>query len=125
MSMKRNLNQRQDITASTPSQAHIMKVSKRRSIENTMGFVMMSWKSATMNTLEGSTYSPLTASWKSRGSDSNKVNVMLKEYNNSLHAIRNFKELLISSSNESIECPISNALVKATGNEYSKLVTKK
>eukprot|EP00957_Ditylum_brightwellii_P053895 4083311-Ditylum_brightwellii.AAC.1 len=64
MTAKQDLNKRQDVTARTPSWDHntnsFIKVIKRRSIANTMYFVIMTQKNATMGAIEGSTCIPLS-----------------------------------------------------------------
>eukprot|EP00957_Ditylum_brightwellii_P007202 546408-Ditylum_brightwellii.AAC.1 len=104
-----------------------------------MGFVTMTLKNATMKASAGHMFSPLTTSWKSRGSGSltaedvkdlnafinDKVNKMLKGHNNELHMMSNFKELLISSGDESIEIIVSGISAEASDNKDSKLAAKK
>eukprot|EP00957_Ditylum_brightwellii_P140787 10724397-Ditylum_brightwellii.AAC.1 len=48
-----------------------------------------------------------------------------KERNCSMHAMRNFEDLSISSINESIQSIVSNISINASNNEDCKLVTKK
>eukprot|EP00957_Ditylum_brightwellii_P056359 4272263-Ditylum_brightwellii.AAC.1 len=97
MMTKYNLNKRLGIMTNTSSQDHIIKNITKESV--------------TMSMLAGSMFSPLTALWKSRGSVvNNKVDKMIKEHNNTLHVISNFKGLLISLSDDRTESIISDTL---------------
>eukprot|EP00957_Ditylum_brightwellii_P022412 1691449-Ditylum_brightwellii.AAC.1 len=81
----------------------------------------------------GNIFSPLTTSWKSRGSEfkdlnmfvNDKINKMPKEHGNDLHVMSNFEELLISSSNNIIKSSVSDTLAKVFNKEDSKLEAKK
>eukprot|EP00957_Ditylum_brightwellii_P133596 10185885-Ditylum_brightwellii.AAC.1 len=55
----------------------------------------------------------------------NKINETIKQHNCSMHAMSNFKDLSISSSDESVQNIISNTSVEDSDNENCKPASKK
>eukprot|EP00957_Ditylum_brightwellii_P012075 912794-Ditylum_brightwellii.AAC.1 len=114
----------------------------------------MAWMSATLCRATGSTFSPHTVSQNSRGSGrssllktpkggpkrrglagkevkdliafvKDKIKEMIKERNRNMHAMSDFKDLSISSSNKSIRSIISNTCVEGLDNNSCKPAHKK
>eukprot|EP00957_Ditylum_brightwellii_P200378 15276472-Ditylum_brightwellii.AAC.1 len=55
----------------------------------------------------------------------NKVNKMFKEHVNNMHIMSNFENVLISSTDKSVQRIMSITSVEASNNEDCKLVAKK
>ena len=54
-----------------------------------------------------------------------KINKMIKKYNPNMHAMSDFEDLSISSSNKNIQSIISNTSVEGSDNKSCKLASKK
>eukprot|EP00957_Ditylum_brightwellii_P127174 9697098-Ditylum_brightwellii.AAC.1 len=110
-----------------------------------MDFVTMTPPSATLLNLGRNTFSQRTVSQNSRGSGrhakrrgltghkvkdlnafvKDKIDKTIKERNHNMHAMSNFEDLSISSSNDSIESIISNTSNEESDSESCKTAYKK
>eukprot|EP00957_Ditylum_brightwellii_P119111 9084844-Ditylum_brightwellii.AAC.1 len=108
----------------------------KENIAINMVFATMTQSNATSIKLVESMFSQLTISWSSRGSSRSSslrmprgvpknAALALKRSRISAHAMSNFEDLPISSSNKSVQNITSNTSVEGSDNKSHKMASKK